>query len=156
MKFALSTAIAALIVSASAAPVIDGIEYPEGTQVEVFPDGLPKDLVPRALAQEEPAKDQLQKRANAGVYLCNDRNFQGYCVHIVAPLYKCGKQGHCFIIPNAQETRTWEADYGIVPLGGDLNDQDSEGHFGTYSPGYPDLTTINFNDKISSYYCNPN
>ena len=94
MKFTPSfAAIAALVLSASAAPVVvNGVEYPEGTQVEVYPNGLPKELIPRALAHEESTQGGLQKRANAGVYLCNDRNFSGYCVHIVAPLYQCGKQ----------------------------------------------------------------
>lgn len=66
----------------------------------------------------------------------------------------------------------------IDNLGGDLNDQvssvgpdaphycfffsnyncnDNEGHIGMFSPGAPDLTASNwgFNDKISSWSCNP-
>jgi len=40
----------------------------------------------------------IEKRADTGVYLCNDRGFSGYCVHIVAPSGTC------------------------VPLASDLND----------------------------------
>lgn len=32
----------------------------------------------------------LQKRVDLGVYLCNDANWSGYCVHIVAPDNVCG------------------------------------------------------------------
>jgi hypothetical protein len=46
-----------------------------------------------------PATDiTLDKRATMGVYLCNDRNWQGYCVHIPSAPSEC------------------------VPLAGDLND----------------------------------
>lgn len=31
----------------------------------------------------------LTKRADLGVYLCNDRGFTGYCVHITAPSGVC-------------------------------------------------------------------
>ena len=83
--------VAGFLASVSAAPVLfNGTEYPEGTMIDVYPDGLPKDLLPRAMGFEQPDQGALAKRANAGVYLCNDRNFSGYCVHIVAPLYKCG------------------------------------------------------------------
>jgi hypothetical protein len=47
-----------------------------------------------------PASDiTLTKRATQGVYLCNDRNFQGYCVHINSAPSAC------------------------VPLASDLNDK---------------------------------
>ncbi|MCJ1259339.1 hypothetical protein MMC24_007176 [Lignoscripta atroalba] len=137
-------ALAGFTASVSAVALPATIASSDEIKVEVFPDGLPEDLIPQASG--------LVKRADNGVFLCTDRNFSGYCVHIVAPLYKC------------------------VPLGGDLNDlvssvgpdygycfffsangcSDSEGHFGTFAPGYSDLSVINFNDKISSYYCNPN
>ncbi|KAH9908415.1 hypothetical protein F4778DRAFT_717147 [Xylariomycetidae sp. FL2044] len=120
----------------------------ENLTVEVFPDGLPADLIPRAASG-----DSLEKREDAGVYLCVDAHFLGYCQHIYAPLYQC------------------------VNLSGDLNDlvssvgpdspyyclfyrafscSDSEGHFGAYSPGYETLGSVNSNDQISSYVCYPN
>lgn len=50
-----------------------------------YPDGLPKGLYPQA-------NDSLSKRdAIEGVFLCTDRNFGGHCVHVTAPMYKCGK-----------------------------------------------------------------
>ncbi|MDI1489081.1 MAG: hypothetical protein OHK93_008359 [Ramalina farinacea] len=99
MKFSASLALVAGLTSVSASPLtIKGTEYPDGTTVTEYPNGLPADLVPRAMGVEA-EQGGLVKRDNAGVYLCDDINFSGYCVHIVAPLYKC------------------------VPLGGDLNDQ---------------------------------
>ena len=80
---AILSMIAGLVASVAATemPASD-VSYLKGTKVEVFPDGLPKHLIPRAL--------DLEKRDNVGVYLCNDRNFSGFCKHIVAPLYKRG------------------------------------------------------------------
>lgn len=100
MKFTSTLAALCSIASAvSAAPVvIGGTEYPEGTTVDVYPDGLPSTLIPRALAAEG---SNLEKRANAGVYLCNDRNFQGYCVHIVAPMYQCGRLSSFSLFPHS-------------------------------------------------------
>ena len=42
---------------------------------------------------------EIEKRATTGVYLCNDRDFKGYCVHINSPSGTC------------------------VPLASDLNDK---------------------------------
>jgi hypothetical protein len=50
-------------------------------------------------AIERRAPVDLSKRADTGVYLCNDRNWTGYCVHITAPSGTC------------------------VPLASDLNDK---------------------------------
>ncbi|KAF2677396.1 hypothetical protein K458DRAFT_423888 [Lentithecium fluviatile CBS 122367] len=103
---------------------------------------------------------EIEKRADTGVYLCNDRNFSGYCVHIVSPSGTC------------------------VPLASDLNDKvsaagpdsgsfcyffvnsncDTNGDFFHVGyPGYGDLSvtpvngppgsTRNFEDKLSSYRC---
>lgn len=57
--------------------------YPEGTIVSQYPDGLPASLIPRAM--------ELEKRDDAGVFLCNAQHFTGYCVHIVAPFFQCGE-----------------------------------------------------------------
>lgn len=89
----LSTILAALTaVAVSAGPIATPVASPleslttesPGVQVKVYPDGLPKELIPRAI------ESGLAKRATDGVYLCTDRNFGGYCVHIVADWYKCG------------------------------------------------------------------
>lgn len=89
----LSTILAALTaVTVSAGPIAAPVASPleslttesPGVEVKVYPDGLPKELIPRAI------ESGLAKRANDGVYLCTDRNFAGYCVHIVAPYYQCG------------------------------------------------------------------
>ncbi|KAI0446715.1 hypothetical protein F4803DRAFT_502116, partial [Xylaria telfairii] len=141
-------AIAGLAPSTLAAAVRTTVDIDiNDASVTVYPEGIPAELVPR-----EAANESLNKRANAGVYLCTDTYFTGYCVHIVQPEFVC------------------------INLSGDLNDKvsslgpdspkyclfysafncnDSEGHFGTFSPGYQDLTTINWNDKISSYICHP-
>ena len=57
--------------------------YPEGTTVTKYLDGLPASLLPRAM--------ELEKRDNAGVFLCNAQFFTGYCMHIVAPFFQCGE-----------------------------------------------------------------
>lgn len=83
-------ALAAVAVSAgpiaapSASPLESLTTESPGVEVEVYPDGLPKELIPHAI------ESGLAKRATDGVYLCTDRNFSGYCVHIVADFYKCG------------------------------------------------------------------
>lgn len=89
----LSTILAALTaVAVSAGPIAAPFPSPlesltpesPGVEVKVYPDGLPKELIPRAI------ESGLAKRATDGVYLCTDKNFSGYCVHIVADYYKCG------------------------------------------------------------------
>ncbi|KAI0111247.1 hypothetical protein GGR51DRAFT_509457, partial [Nemania sp. FL0031] len=142
-------AVAGLAASALAAvvPTTNAVANAENVTITVYPDGLPADLIPGAASNES-----IEKRANAGVYLCTDSYFNGYCVHIVQPLWQC------------------------INLSGDLNDKvssvgpdapsyclfygafncdDSENHFGTFSPGINDLATLNYNDKISSYICHP-
>ncbi|KAF2821706.1 hypothetical protein CC86DRAFT_99600 [Ophiobolus disseminans] len=102
-------------------------------------------------------RDEL---AITGAYLCNDRDWTGYCVHIFSP------QGEC------------------VPLAGDLNDLVSSAgpdqgsfcyffvdpacniaadFFHVSYPGFADLSVVpvngpvgstrNFEDKLSSYFC---
>ncbi|KAF2108176.1 hypothetical protein BDV96DRAFT_556608 [Lophiotrema nucula] len=116
--------------------------------------------VPASSIEKRVAISDVNKRADTGVYLCNDRNFEGYCVHIDSPSGTC------------------------VPLGGDLNDKISaagpdQGSFCYFFvnpgcdtnadffhvgyPGYGDLSvtpvngpagsTRNFEDKLSSYRC---
>lgn len=76
-------AFAGIIGSASAVAIPESGtgSLPEGS-VKVLPNGLPEELIPRALGFEE---RDLNKRANAGVFLCTDVNFQGYCVYINQP-----------------------------------------------------------------------
>jgi hypothetical protein len=90
-----------------------------------------------------PASDvTLDKRATTGVYLCNDRDWQGYCVHINSPPSEC------------------------VPLAGDLNDPGCSTAADFFHVGYPGVadlsktpvngptgSTRNFEDKLSSYFC---
>ena len=81
-------ALAALAVSASpvAAPVEALTTTSSKVETTVYPDGLPKELIPRTIEESE-----LEKRqSNSGVYLCTDRNFGGYCVHNNSPWYQCG------------------------------------------------------------------
>ncbi|KAL8672513.1 MAG: hypothetical protein Q9168_003016 [Polycauliona sp. 1 TL-2023] len=51
----------------------------------VYPDGLPEGLYPGA-------NETLDKRDDTeGAYLCADKNFGGYCVHVTGPMYKCSE-----------------------------------------------------------------
>jgi len=43
----------------------------------------------------------VEKRANTGLYLYNDRGFTGYCVHIPAPSRTCGMSHPRSITPNS-------------------------------------------------------
>ncbi|KAI0867528.1 hypothetical protein GGS24DRAFT_515320 [Hypoxylon argillaceum] len=150
MQSRIVLAVAGFAASAIAAAVPASSPVVDATNVTftVYPDGLPAELIPT-----EASSGSVEKRANAGVYLCTDSYFNGYCVHIVQPQFQC------------------------INLSGDLNDKvssvgpdspyyclfygafncdDSESHFGTFSPGYNDLSTLGYNDKISSYICHPN
>ncbi|MCJ1344316.1 hypothetical protein MMC31_002519 [Peltigera leucophlebia] len=154
----LSTILAALTaVAVSAGPIAAPVASPleslttesPGVEVKVYPDGLPKELIPRAV------ESGLAKRANDGVYLCTDRNFGGYCVHIVAPYYQCVGLGNDL----NDLVSSLGPDSGYCFFFRDFNCQDNGNpynHFGTYAPGFSDLTVNGFNDQISSYYCNPN
>jgi hypothetical protein len=91
----LFVAAAAFAALASALP---SFSYPEGVVVTNYPDGLPEAILAtlNVTSTDLEARDvnvaELEKRGDAGVYFCTDRNFQGQCVHIVAPEYTCGKQ----------------------------------------------------------------
>jgi hypothetical protein len=62
-------------------------EYPKGVSVTpVSPAKIPGGF--KITARD--ATVNLDKRSIHGVYLCNDRNFKGYCVHITAPAGVCG------------------------------------------------------------------
>lgn len=66
---------AAAITAGNASPTG---QYPREADVTVYAEGVPA--------------TQLETRQQkAGVYLCNDINFKGYCVHIVQPVNQCGK-----------------------------------------------------------------
>lgn len=70
------------------------------------------------------APNDLEKRADLGVYVCTDRNFQGHCVHITAQAGVCGKfdfltlqvLAQSFVNPHC--LLTWPH---TVPLGSDLD-----------------------------------
>lgn len=87
----LSIILAALTaIAVTASPVASPVEALTttslGVETKVYPDGLPKELIPRTIDESD-----LEKRQSiAGVYLCTDRNFGGYCVHITSPWYQCG------------------------------------------------------------------
>lgn len=80
-------AITGLVPSTLAAAVQATVDIDvNDASVTVYPKGVPAELIPR-----EAADESLNKRANAGVYLCTDSFFTGYCVHIVQPEFVCSK-----------------------------------------------------------------
>ncbi|KAK7182808.1 hypothetical protein PSPO01_11147 [Paraphaeosphaeria sporulosa] len=102
----------------------------------------------------------MEKRANTAVYLCNDRNFSGYCVHITSPSGTC--------VPLASDLNDKVSSAG--PDQGSLcyffvnaNCDDTGDFFHVEYPGVADLSktpvngppgsTRNFEDKLSSYRC---
>jgi hypothetical protein len=91
-KLLIAAIAAGIIVPAFALPSA-APAYPAGVSVTAFADGLPEALKPSnasALAERD-ANSALDKRDNAGVYLCTDRNFGGYCQHLTVPKNTCGK-----------------------------------------------------------------
>jgi len=157
----LFVATAALAALASALP---SFSYPEGVVATNYPDGLPESILAQlnVTSADLEARDvtisELAKRGDAGVYFCNDRNFQGQCVHIVAPEYTCVGLGPDL---NDKVSSVGPDSPKYCLFYSDFNCNDDEGHFGTYSPGYSDLSSAGspgsyWNDRISSYVCHPN
>ena len=50
---------------------------------------LLSDLTASSISLAAPTSNDVDKRADTAVYLCNDRNFSGYCVHITSPSGTC-------------------------------------------------------------------
>lgn len=88
MQSRIVLAVAGFAASAIAAAVPASSPVVDATNVTftVYPDGLPAELIPT-----EASSGSVEKRANAGVYLCTDSYFNGYCVHIVQPQFQCSK-----------------------------------------------------------------
>ncbi|KAJ4375918.1 hypothetical protein N0V83_001196 [Neocucurbitaria cava] len=113
------------------------------------------------VALAAPASEiNLDKRATTGVYLCNDRDFTGYCVHINSAPSECvplasdlndlvsaagpdqGSFCYFFVNPNCDTSADFfhvgypgVADLSVTPVNG------------------PTGSTRNFEDKLSSYFC---
>lgn len=87
------TALAGIAGSVSAAAIAaPSNQYPPGVQVTVVdPAYIPAEFKTGAVVTRRDDGQQLQKRADHGVYFCTDANFSGYCVHIVAPANVNGK-----------------------------------------------------------------
>ncbi|MCJ1252134.1 hypothetical protein MMC30_009372 [Trapelia coarctata] len=91
----------------------------------------------------------LEKRANGGLYICNNINFGAPCVHLSNPFGDCVNLDSNFndqvssLGPDAGARCTFHVNYGCS---GDFLQ-------GITNPGISDLRTVGFNDKISSYYC---
>jgi len=80
-----------------------------------------------ALASAAPAAVAIaEKRASTSVYLCNDRNFTGYCKNISSPSGTCG-MFLSFLYPPSpfrllvQPQESTNCD--LVPLEADFNDK---------------------------------
>ncbi|KAF1826112.1 uncharacterized protein K489DRAFT_406899 [Dissoconium aciculare CBS 342.82] len=80
-------AVTSVFVAAAAALPSTPFAYPEGVTVTEYPNGLPEELKPSSEGSA------LEKRGNAGVYACNERNFGGFCVHLVVQEYTCVNLG---------------------------------------------------------------
>ncbi|KAI0198489.1 hypothetical protein F4808DRAFT_472786 [Astrocystis sublimbata] len=155
-SFTRVVAIATLATSALAAaiqPAVVNVADLDDASVTVYASGVPEELIP-----QEGVNSTLHKRGNAGVYLCVDSHFNGYCVHIVQPEYQCVNLSGDL---NDKVSSLGPDNPKYCLFYGNFNCNDSEGHFGTFAPGYDDLSSRSvyngkFNDKISSYICHPN
>ncbi len=59
-----------------------------------------------ALSSAAAVATPLEKRVDTHVYLCNDRNFSGYCVLIPTPFQTCGMSSLKTKIPLSQPVST--------------------------------------------------
>ncbi|KAF9731730.1 hypothetical protein PMIN01_10747 [Paraphaeosphaeria minitans] len=118
-------------------------------------------LLASSIALAAPVSE-IEKRANTAVYLCNDRNFSGYCVHIPSPSGTC--------VPLASDLNDLVSSVGpdqgsfcYFFVYSNANCDDTGGFFHVGYPGIADLSktpvngpsgsTKNFEDKLSSYRC---
>ncbi|CZT10715.1 uncharacterized protein RAG0_15115 [Rhynchosporium agropyri] len=102
----------------------------------------------------------VEKRADVSVYLCNDRNFTGYCKVIKSPSSVC--------VPLASDFDNLVSSVGPDPgvlcyffVNANCNSNGGAFHYG--NPGVADLSrtpvngpagsTRNYEDQISSYQC---
>ncbi|RYC58910.1 hypothetical protein CHU98_g7298 [Xylaria longipes] len=97
----------------------------------------------------------IEKRADAGVFLCVDAGFTGRCVHIIQPTGECVNLSSDL---NDLVTSVGpDADAGDCRFFFDFNCVDNDGfrHFDASSPGFSNLAAQNpgANDQISSYIC---
>lgn len=75
-----------------------------------------------ALASAAPAAVSVsEKRDTVSVYLCNDRDFSGYCVDINSPSGVCGLFLLTYTPPS--QNLLYSYSHKTVPLASDLNDQ---------------------------------
>lgn len=73
---ALATSVLAVAVPAKI-PIVDSSTL----NITVLPDGV----------SPLEARDSIIAKRDAGVYLCDNAPFTGYCVHIPSPFGQCGK-----------------------------------------------------------------
>ncbi|KAL8664007.1 MAG: hypothetical protein Q9202_003424 [Teloschistes flavicans] len=101
------------------------------------------------------AKQQLNERSLGGVYYCNNINYGAPCVKHTYPLAQCQDLSSTYagqvssIGPDSGTSCEVYAMGGCIPTYGTPNN----GHITINYPGYSDLRTVNFNDKIQSIIC---
>lgn len=119
----------------------------------------------------------IDKRATTGVYLCNDRDFTGYCVHISSTPSECvplagdlndlissagpDRGGFCYFFVYAADV--WEQIRRVNERNIDPKCSLEADLFHVGFPGIADLSktpvngpagsTRNFENKLSSYFC---
>jgi hypothetical protein len=81
----------------------------------------PKASVTAKAASASPLALFQRQAVDAGVELCVNAQFQGYCVHIIQPLYQCVK--FLSITIPSRYINYWQLMVYAVELSSDLNDQ---------------------------------
>ncbi|KAH7063066.1 hypothetical protein B0J12DRAFT_157464 [Macrophomina phaseolina] len=93
----------------------------------------------------------IKKTMNAGLYLCENAGFKGYCVHFTTPFGQC----------NTITDRFPPGDRGVSAAGADTGNwctlYSKENCHGeelqVYHPGYENLSPLGWNDRVRSYNC---
>ncbi|PVH77099.1 hypothetical protein DL98DRAFT_573988 [Cadophora sp. DSE1049] len=89
---------------------------------------------------------------SVGVYLCNDADFKGYCVHIVQPINSCIRLGDD--LNDKVSSVGPDQNAGSCRFYNDYNCAGTEPYRDLSYPGAPNLKSVpNGNDAISSYKC---
>ena len=61
---------------------------PPGTKIEVYPDGLPADLIANTNGA---SLEEQGGQGGPGAHICTEAHFQGYCAYITSPADQCCK-----------------------------------------------------------------
>ncbi|KAK8221897.1 hypothetical protein M8818_000062 [Zalaria obscura] len=93
---------------------------------------------------------QPEKRAVGGVYMCTEANWSGNCQYLAYPVDTCVQLSDEW----ASQVSSFGPDAGTSCMIMQGHCSSSEDFYGDIvSPGYADLSTIEWSDRMTSYLC---